>query len=122
MSSERIEQNVLLARGQVIKSLPNDSPLSTFFTLNDLNFHKELYRDHRVDSFAEHLMTNHNIYVYHKAALDSCDLVFNKRNSNDQVPPELDDFVALMDTFFQKDDCEKMLADNTTLLATLGRY
>jgi hypothetical protein len=123
MSSERIEQNVLLAHGEVIKPLPSDSPLSAFFTLNDLNFHKELYRDHRVDQFAEHLMTNHNIYVFHKAALDSCDLVLTKpRTTSDQVPPELDDFVAMMDTFFEKDDCEKMLADNATLLATLGRY
>ena len=123
MSSERIEQNVQLARGDIQKSLPSDSPLSTFFTLNDLNFHQELYRDHRVDSFAEHLMTNHNIYVFHKAALDSCDLVLTKpRTSSNQVPSELDDFVAMMDTFFEKEDCEKALADNATLLATLGRY
>jgi hypothetical protein len=38
------------------------------------------------------------------------------------VPSELDDFVAMMDTFFEKEDCEKMLADNALLLATLGRY
>jgi hypothetical protein len=122
MGNERIEQNVQLARGDIQKSLPSDSPLSAFFTLNDLNFHDGLYRDNTVDQFAEHLMTNHNIYVYHKAALDSCDLVFKKRSTNDQVPPELDDFVAMMETFFQKDDCEKQLADNASLLATLGRY
>jgi hypothetical protein len=123
MGSERIEQNVLLAHGEVTKPLPSDSPLSAFFTLNDLNFHKELYRDHRVDQFAEHLMTNHNIYVFHKAALESCDLVLTKpRTTSNQVPSELDDFVAMMETFFQKDDCEKMLADNASLLATLGRY
>jgi len=122
MGNERIEQNVQLARGDIQKSLPSDSPLSAFFTLNDLNFHDGLYRDNTVDQFAEHLMTNHNIYVYHRAALDSCDLVFKHRTSNDLVPPELDDFVAMMETFFQKDDCEKMLADNATLLATLGRY
>jgi hypothetical protein len=122
MGNERIEQNVQLARGDIQKSLPSDSPLSAFFTLNDLNFHDGLYRDNTVDQFAEHLMTNHNIYIYHKAALDSCDLVFNKLNSNDQVPPELDDFVAMMDSFFQKDDCERMLADNAKLLAKLGRY
>ena len=68
-------------------------------------------------------MTNHNIYVFHKAALDSCDLVLTKpRTLNNQVPSELDDFVAMMDTFFEKEDCEKALADNATLLATLGRY
>ncbi len=122
MGNERIEQNVQLARGDIQKSLPSDSPLSAFFTLNDLNFHDGLYRDNTVDQFAEHLMTNHNIYVYHKAALDSCDLVFKKRSTNDQVPPELDDFVAMMETFFQKDDCEQQLADNASLLATLGRY
>lgn len=123
MGNERIEQNVQLARGDIQKSLPSDSPLSAFFTLNDLNFHDGLYRDNTVDQFAEHLMTNHNIYVYHKAALDSCDLVLTKpRTKSNQVPPELDDFVAMMDTFFQRDDCEKMLADNASLLATLGRY
>lgn len=123
MGNERIEQNVQLARGDIQKSLPIDSPLSAFFTLNDLNFHDGLYRDNTVDQFAEHLMTNHNIYVFHKAALDSCDLALTKpRTTSNQVPPELDDFVALMETFFQKDDCEKMLADNASLLATLGRY
>lgn len=123
MGNERIEQNVQLARGDIQKSLPLDSPLSAFFTLNDLNFHDGLYRDNTVDQFAEHLMTNHNIYVFHKAALDSCDLVLTKpRTTSNQVPSELDDFVAMMETFFQKDDCEKMLADNASLLATLGRY
>lgn len=123
MGNERIEQNVQLARGDIQKSLPIDSPLSAFFTLNDLNFHDGLYRDNTVDQFAEHLMTNHNIYVFHKAALDSCDLVLTKpRTTSNQVPSELDDFVAMMETFFQKDDCEKMLADNASLLATLGRY
>ncbi len=48
--------------------------------------------------------------------------VTKPRTTSNQVPPELDDFVALMETFFQKDDCEKMLADNASLLATLGRY
>lgn len=123
MGNERIEQNVQLARGDIQKSLPIDSPLSAFFTLNDLNFHDGLYRDNTVDQFAEHLMTNHNIYVFHKAALESCDLVLTKpRTTSNQVPSELDDFVAMMETFFQKDDCEKMLADNASLLATLGRY
>lgn len=123
MGNERIEQNVQLARGDIQKSLPSDSPLSAFFTLNDLNFHDGLYRDNTVDQFAEHLMTNHNIYVFHKAALESCDLVLTKpRTTSNQVPSELDDFVAMMETFFQKDDCEKMLADNASLLATLGRY
>lgn len=122
MGNERIEQNVQLARGDIQKSLPSDSPLSAFFTLNDLNFHEGLYRDNTVDQFAEHLMTNHNIYVYHRAALDSCDLVFKQRTSDSLVPAELDDFVAMMDTFFQRDDCETMLANNALLLATLGRY
>lgn len=122
MSSKRVDQNIQLALGDITKPLPSDSPLSTFFTLNDLNAHTDLYRDSFVDQFAEHLMTNHNIYVFHKAALDSCDLVWGKRKSDAQVPTELDDFVAFMDAFFEKDDCEKLLSDNAKLLATIGRY
>jgi hypothetical protein len=79
-----------------------------------------LYRDTRVDAFSEHLITNHNIYVFHKAALDACDLVFGPRGEAGLVPSEIDDFVALMDDFFERDDCDQMLADNRALLMAIS--
>jgi len=29
------------------------------------------------DTFSHQLLTNHNMYIYHRAAVDACDLVFN---------------------------------------------
>jgi hypothetical protein len=116
----RIEQSLHLARGIHREPLPVQSPLSRFFELNDLNWHQELYRDTRVDAFSEHLMTNHNIYVFHKAALEACDLVFKPRKEAGLVPSEIDDFVALMDHFFERDDLDVMLADNAALLMAIS--
>ena len=114
-----IEQSLHLANGIHREPLPVQTPLSQFFELNDLNWHQELYRDTRVDAFSEHLMTNHNIYVFHKAALDACDLVFNPRKARGLVPSEIDDFVALMEDFFERDTYDQSLADNEGLLRTL---
>ncbi len=119
LGNKKIEQSLRLALGKDREPLPEHSPLKGFFEMNDLNWHQEFYKDTRVDAFSEHLMTNHNIYIFHKAALDACDLVFNPRERNNLVPSEIDDFVALMEVFFQREDADKMLADNATLLNTL---
>lgn len=120
LGNVKIEQSLHLARGLVREPLPVQSPLSRFFELNDLNWHQELYRDTRVDAFSEHLITSHNIYVFHKAALDACDLVFGPRGEAGLVPSEIDDFVALMDDFFERDDCDQMLAYNRALLMAIS--
>ena len=91
-----------------------------YFELNDLNWHQELYKDTRVDAFSEHLLTNHNIWVFHNAALDGCDLVFKPRKEAGLVPSEIDDFVGLMDRFFERDDYDKMLADSRDLLMSIS--
>jgi hypothetical protein len=102
LGSVKIEQRLQLARGIIRDPLPVPSPLSRFgFESGDLNWHLETYRDRRVDAFSEHLLTNHNIYTFHKAALDSCDLVFKPRKEAGLVPAELDDFVRMMDDFFE---------------------
>lgn len=122
MAAKRIEQNIQLALGQIKKPFPGPSPIADFFDLNSLNYHRDLYQDNFVDPLAEHVMTNHNTYIFHKSAIESCDLVFGKRPAANMVPAELDDFVAFVSMFFQRDDCDQMLIDNATLLATLGRY
>jgi hypothetical protein len=122
MGHDKIDQNIQLALGDITKPLPHNSPVSKYFTLNHLNFHKDLYRDNFVDSLSEHIMTNHNIYVYHRAALDACDLVFENSSFHPQVPTYFYEFKALMSDFFQKSDCEAMLRDreNAKLLSILG--
>lgn len=125
MGNKRIDQNIQLALDDIKKKpLPHSSPVSKYFTLNDLNYHEDLYRENFVDSLSEHIMVNHNIYVYHRAALDACDLVFKKPHFDPQVPMYFYEFLALMSDFFQASDCEVFLRDreNAKLLSILGGY
>jgi hypothetical protein len=40
------------------------------------------------DKFSEQLLINHNMYVYHRAAIEACDLVFDAGDTS-RIPNEI---------------------------------
>lgn len=53
------------------------SPVTKLISVNEFHAKSGAMETRFLDTLAQHLLTNHNIYVYHKAAIEACDLVFN---------------------------------------------
>jgi len=66
------------------------SPITQLVSINDFHAKQGSMETRFLDSLSQHLLTNHNIYVYHRAAVDACDLVFDDelRNAN-RIPKQV---------------------------------
>lgn len=117
--SQKIPQNLRVARGHVTVDLPDFSPLARIFNVNHLVVHKQTNKLGRVDLLSEQLMTNHNIYTFHATALDACDLVFGTKPDFSKVPMALQSFVEFVEAFFECDRSDQLLIDNDSILKTL---
>ena len=56
--------------------------------MSDMFAHTTKNSDSFVDSFTEHLMVNHNIYTYHKAAIGACDLIYHPTKKDHSKVPD----------------------------------
>lgn len=57
-----------------------------------------------LDTLSQHLLTNHNVYVYHKAAIDACDLVFdNKLHDETRIPKQVREGLARIEDVLKYD-------------------
>lgn len=116
ISNEEIEQNLQLAKRETLKPIPISSPLSKFFDLNDFNFHTDLYADNFLDPFAYQLLTNHNLYTYHVAALEACELVFDEKKQNlGMVPTQIQDVLGFIDEYFETENPATLVEKNSAL-------
>ena len=61
------------------------SPITQQLSINDLHSDKGEFAQRFLSSVAIQVLTNHNMYVYHKAAIDACDIVF-KNNEAQKIP------------------------------------
>ena len=105
ISGWQLPQDIRLARNEIIRDLPFYSPLSKFVKLNDLFAHDIDDSDYFTDPWALQLMANHNIYMFHRYAIDACDIVFNesKRDEN-KVPDDLLEVVELIPKYFEAEE------------------
>ena len=104
MGGDRIEQNINIARGVQQLEWQMHTPLAKFFTPNDLVHKTEAYTDSRTDTLSEMLLVNHNIYTYHCAALDACDLVWHpKKQNQSRLPMCMADMIECIEEYFTSD-------------------
>ena len=104
----RLVADIRIARGQKHIDWEIDSPLQKYFEMKDFYGHERAYSDSFVDTFSEQLLTNHNIYTFHKAAVDGCDLVFSdKPKDRDKVPDSLLEIVELVPEYFKTEAVDK---------------
>lgn len=53
------------------------SPITSAISMNDFHAKRSGWDVKFFDTFSHQLLTNHNMYTYHRAAVDACDLVFD---------------------------------------------
>lgn len=105
MSSERIKQSYDIATGKEQLTWEIETPLAKFFTPNDLVYKQDAYDDSRTDPLASNLLVNHNIYAFHRAAVDACDLAFHPQNKDySRIPTEISDAIACIEQYFVCDN------------------
>lgn len=109
MSLDVVPQNIQVAKGRASVPMPAASPLAKFFTINDLVHHDDPYQHSFIDSFAEHLIVNHNIYTFHATAQESCDLIFNeKKRDLSKVPTAIQQFLDFAESYFTTDKPDEL--------------
>lgn len=109
MSLDVVPQNIQVAKGRAPVPMPEESPLAKFFSINDLVYHDDPYQHSFVDPFAEHLIVNHNIYVFHTTAQESCDLIFDKKKRDlSVVPTAIQEFIGFAESYFTTDKPDEL--------------
>jgi len=121
ISNEILKQDIRLARNEITKPFPFNSPLSKFMTMNNLYAHDKDDSDRYNDSYSNQLMVNHNLYTYHKASIDACDLIFSDTKKDEtKVPSKYLEICNLVEQYFtddNKDEIEKKLEQLTSKTA-----
>jgi hypothetical protein len=74
------------------------SPITQLVSINDFHAKHGPMETRFLDTLSQHLLTNHNIYIYHRAAVDACDLVFKKEDTS-RIPNEIENNLELINKY-----------------------
>lgn len=67
-----------------------ESPITKLVSINDFHAKHGPMETKFLDTLAQHLLTNHNIYVYYRSAVEACDLVFDEQKQySDRMPQKI---------------------------------
>ena len=97
----QLKQDIRLARNEMHMAFPFASPLAQHLSINDLMAHDIDDSDYFTDTWSLQLLTNHNIWAYHRYSIDACDLVFSENKDFERVPAELLEIVELTERYFE---------------------
>ena len=75
------------------------SPITQQLSINDLHSDRGEFAQKFLSSVAIQSLTNHNMFVYHKAAIDACDIVF-KHEDHERIPAKVRDNLVLIEKYF----------------------
>lgn len=93
------------------------SPITKLISINDFHAKQTGWEQTFFDSLSSYLLTNHNIYVYHRAAVDANDLLFSdEAQDHSRVPDRIADGVGLIEEAFQVENFDTWLTDNNDAL------
>lgn len=76
----------------------NISPVTERFSINDMHSKKGEFAQTFLSTAGVHLLTNHNLYVYHKTAQDACDIVF-KHQDVGRIPNIIEANLQLIEAY-----------------------
>lgn len=65
------------------------SPITQQFSINDMHSERGEFAQTFLSTAGVHLLTNHNLYVYHKTAHLACDIVFKEADTT-RIPREIE--------------------------------
>ena len=74
------------------------SPITEKFSINDMHSERGEFAQTFLSTAGVHLLTNHNLYVYHKTAHEACDIVF-KRQDTSCIPNEVEQSLKLIEQY-----------------------
>lgn len=117
MPSAKIKQTTAIARRIEEAPLPSYSPLAEYLDLADIVVNDDWYADNRTDTLSEHLLVNHNMYMYHLNGVRGCQLALDGIGEG-EVPQELSDAIGAIEEYIVAEDKH---AKEQVLRDTLGR-
>lgn len=73
------------------------SPVTKLISINDFHAKSGQMETRFFDTLSQHLLTNHNIYVYHKAAIDASNIVYDDEPRDEsRIPKQVQAQLAQM--------------------------
>jgi len=97
---------------------PYTSPIGDLLTLNHLNIRGGEFQRGAYDTVSNHLLTNHNVWVYVRSFLEANELAFMQSSEADKaVPQKLIDMCAFIDDILGEERWQAKLKKEKLLLA-----
>ena len=97
---------------------PYASPIGDLLTLNHLNIRGGEFQRGAYDTVSNHLLTNHNVWVYVRSFLEANELAFMQASEADKaVPQKLIDMCAFIEDILGEDRWQAKLKKEKLLLA-----
>ena len=74
------------------------SPILKALRVEDFHRQRGKFAQKYLTTLGQHILVNHNLFVYHQAAIDACDLVFHPdKRKPKRIPKELQDDLDLIE-------------------------
>lgn len=97
---------------------PYSSPIGDLLTLNHLNIRGGEFQRGAYDTVSNHLLTNHNVWVYVRGFLEANELAFMQASEADKaVPQKLIDMCAFIEYILGEERWQAKLKKEKLLLA-----
>jgi hypothetical protein len=97
---------------------PYSSPIGDLLTLNHLNIRGGEFQRGAYDTVSNHLLTNHNVWVYVRSFLEANELAFMQASEADKaVPQKLIDMCAFIEDIIGEERWQAKLKKEKLLLA-----
>lgn len=97
---------------------PYSSPIGDLLTLNHLNIRGGEFQRGAYDTVSNHLLTNHNVWVYVRGFLEANELAFMQASEADKaVPQKLIDMCAFIEYILGEERWQAKLTKEKLLLA-----
>lgn len=97
---------------------PYSSPVGELLTLNHLNIRGGEFQRGAYDTVSNHLLTNHNVWVYVRSFLEANELAFMQSSEADKaVPQKLIDMCAFIEDILGEERWQAKLKKEKLLLA-----
>jgi len=97
---------------------PYSSPIGDLLTLRDLNVRGGLFQNGAFDTISNHIITNHNVWVYVRSFLEANEIAFMQGSESVQTVPEsMLELMELIDTLFATERWTTLLKKNKNLIS-----
>ena len=117
MSMHEAPVNPIYADKDKNYRFPYPSPVGDLITLNDLNIRGGEFQRNAYDTISNHLLTNHNVWVYVRSFLEANELAFMLSSEADKaVPQKLIDMCAFIEYILGEDRWQTKLKKESKLL------